>query len=407
MKRLLCLALVLAPLPALGAQIVALDLKGEGEGPTRLARSLNAIMLAELGRIQGMSVISQDDVRALLELEANKQRLGCADTGCMAEIAGSMGAELTTTAVITQIAGSWIVTMTLINTETAKVVQRAIGKAQGDDSVAEQAVIAAVHELFREGLPRDVQGPASLSRRGFQAALAGLRRAALDPKLDHRPSRRRIVLDLVATELDYDAAPKLEMLDLEIRRGIGEMRRLMLVAKDAGELEHLLSAVEHYRVINDDLQRVKEIRTRARERGNIPSGSPLRFEEPEPGDRPDPSAIAQYQRAAEPLVKIVTDALKAFERRKLPEFQRYWRADYAGAAQRAYEELESDEKRYKSRCEPLPFFATPPDLYESALSTMKDGRMIVFLRCFRDGKAYDEDRIWFEQEKGAFRISSW
>ena len=42
-----------------------------------------------------------------------------------------------------------------------------------------------------------------------------------------------------------------------------------------------------------------------------------------------------------------------------------------------------------------------------ALSTMKDGRMIVFLRCFRDGKAYDEDRIWFEQEKGAFRISSW
>lgn len=403
----LLLASAAASWPAHGAQIVALDLKAEGDVSPKLARSLNPILLAELSRIQGMSVISQDDVRALLELESNKQRLGCADTGCMAEIAGSLGAELTTASAISTLGGAWVVSMTLINAETAKVIRRSTGKASGDEAAAEQAVISAVHDLFREGLPTEVQGPASLSRRGFQAALAGLRRSVLDVKLDHRPGRRRIILDLINTELDYDANPKLDMLDLEIRRGIGEFRRLMLVAKDLGELEHLVSAVDHYRVINDDLQRVKEIRTRSRERGIVPSATALRFEEPEPQDGPDPIAMGRYQAAAEPLHKLVNEALRAYEHRKLPEFQRFWKSDYAGPAESAYKELESNEKRYKARCEPLPFFATAPDSYESLLSTMKDGRMVVLLRCFRDGKVYDEDRVWFEQEKGTWKISSW
>jgi hypothetical protein len=403
-----CLAgLALLSEPVWAAQIVALELKAEGDAPVRLARSLNPLMLAELSRIEGMSVISQDDVKALLELEANKQQLGCTDTACMTQIAGSLGAELMTTAIITRLSGNWIVSMSLIGVSTAKVVRRSTGKASGDEASAEQAITSAVSDLFKEGLPSEAKGPASLSRRGFMAALAGYKRAIHTRGADVRTSRKRIILDLIQTELDYDVEPKLRALDLEIRRSSSELHTLLLTSKDAGELEFYLTGIDQYRVLNDDLQRVREIRTRSRERGTVATANSLRFEDPEPLDRPTPEDIAAYQKAVEPARVIVGEAIRAYDKKSLPAFQKLWLKEYAGNAESAFSSIADEEKSRKQKCELLPFHATPPNLYDSALDVMKDGRMVVFLRCYREGKIYDDDRVWLQKEGAGWKISSW
>ena len=50
-------------------------------------------LLAELRKLERVSVIGMDEVRAMLDIEAQKQALGCDDDeGCLAEIAGALGA---------------------------------------------------------------------------------------------------------------------------------------------------------------------------------------------------------------------------------------------------------------------------------------------------------------------------
>ncbi|MCP4502344.1 MAG: hypothetical protein GY822_20505 [Deltaproteobacteria bacterium] len=217
---------------AKAAQIVAFDLKAVGAVRKSMAESLSPILLAQLARQDGMSVVSQADIRALLELEGAKAAMGCDEGGCMAEIAGSLGAELLVTSALSKVGREWVVSMTVIQVDGAKILRRSTGKGRGKvEDAATVAIENAVHQLFKGALPTELQGPASMTRRGFKAALAGLHQAMLDPALDPQASRRRIVLDLVATELDYDASPKLDMLDLRIRRERGDCNNRIGKAK--------------------------------------------------------------------------------------------------------------------------------------------------------------------------------
>lgn len=403
----LALALLLAP-AARAAQIVALDLKTLGGVPQRLADALTPVLITELSRREGMSVVSQADVRALLELEADKALIGCTDTSCMTDIAGSLGAELLATSTLSKVGSEYVVAMTLIQVDGAKVVRRSTGKAKGGDEAASEAILRAIHELFRGELPSDLQGPASMSRRGFEAALAGLHKAIADPKVDAKASRKRVILDIVQTELDYDATPKLEALDLAIRRGRANVRLRGLASKDAQELEHWLSAIDQYRVLWDDLGRVKEIRTRARERGIEPSARALRFMDPEPSSRPDAGDAQRYLSHSKEARAVVEKALQAYLQDKPQSFASYWKKDSKARALDEYENGRRYDKTKGYRWDVLPPHAHLPELFERAIDSMKDDKVVVYLRRYnKDGSVYGEENVWLETEDGQWRISSW
>jgi len=411
MRKLLAFVFVAAlglSLPASAAQIVALDLAPKGNTPARVAEALSPVLVAELSRREGMSVISQADVRALLELESNKALAGCSETSCMTDIAGSLGAELLCSSTLGRVGNQWVVSLTLIQVDGAKVVRRATGRAKGGDEEASTAVTKAVHELFRGEMPTELQGPASMTRRGFEAAMAGLRHAILDEKTDPKATRKRVVLDLVQTELDYDVKPKLDMLDLEIRRGRAEANRRALGAKNKRQLEHYLSAMDQYTVLWDDLGRVKEIRTRARERGLEPSARPLRFLTPDPMKRPDKAEVRRYLRRAKQARKIVGSALAAYTKGDEKTFVAMWKKDYAGNAKRELKSGANNDKRQSARWDLLPVHAHTPELLRRGISSMEnENKVVVYRRRWRDGEVYDEDSVWLEKEDGRWRISSW
>lgn len=405
----LLVALLLTCAPAArAAQIVALELKAVGGVPPRLAEALSPLLVAELSRREGMSVVSQADVRALLELEADKALVGCSETSCMTDIASSLGAELLATSTLSKVGAEYVVSMTLIQVEGATVVRRSTGKARGGDEAANQALVMAVHELFRGELPSDLQGPASMSRRGFDAALAGLHKAIVDPKTDPKASRKRVVLDIVHTELDYDAEPKLQALDLAIRRGRYDIRRRALGSKNARELEHWLSALDQYRALWDDMGRVKEIRTRARERGVEPSARALRFMEPEPMERPAPDDAKRYLQRSEPARRVVEKALRAYLKDQPEAFAKYWKKDRAHQAQNEYESGRRYDRDRGYRWDVLPVYAHTPDLVERGIDSLKEDRVVIYLRRYdKDGRVDSEDTVWLEKEEGKWRVTSW
>ena len=72
-------------------------------------------------------------------------------------------------------------------------------------------------------------------------------------KIDPKTSRKKVILDLVNTELDYDVEPKYRMLADQIRSGRYDCKKKALAAKNWDELDHYLLAMDHYRTIADDL----------------------------------------------------------------------------------------------------------------------------------------------------------
>jgi hypothetical protein len=388
------------------AQIVALDLQATNV-KKGVKAAVQTMLLTELSRHQGISVVSESDVRALLEHEANRQALGCDDAGCMADIASSLGAELLLKSTLSRAGGAWVVGLTLIRTDTATAFRRASGTQKGGLDMAKEAVIQAVGGLFRQGLPNDLQGPRSMSRRGFRAAMLGFGKLLLRRGEDPKPARRRLISDIVNTELDYDANPKIEALDLAARRGMSKISALMLGSKNAADLQFYLGARGQWIAVREDLMRVKEIRERARAQGMTPSTRPLRFEDPDPLDPPDPKVVADYQRRHREVKDVVARALRAYQRNNVRAFQAEWVKGYAGNAERELRDGKNSDKRYGYTYSLLPLYAMPPWFYDHMDDVLKKGEMIVFLRQDRKGEPYDEARVYLKKEDGRWKIRGW
>jgi hypothetical protein len=404
---LACLAALLTALPARAAQVVALDLKATGNVPPRLAEALSPVLVSELSRREGMSVISQSDVRALLEHEAGRQLAGCSDTSCMTDIAGSLGAELLCSSSIGRVGAEYVVSIALIRVDGAKVARRSTGRARGGEEAASEALVAAVHELFKGELESELQGPASMTRRGFEASLAGLHRAVLGEGGEPKASRKRVILDLIQTELDYDVTPKIDMLDLALRRGQAEARRRVLASKSAEERENYLAAIEHYHALWDDLGRVKEIRERARERGVVPTARPLRFLDPDPMPRPERADVQRYLERSKDARAVVQRALAAYKKGDEAAFVALWKQGYEGNAKRELESDRESDKHSGYSYDLLPPFAMTPELERRVIDSLEKESLVVYKRRYKDGVVYDEDACYLQREEGRWVISSW
>lgn len=413
------LTLGLGSFSAHAGQIVARDLAPLGKVKPSLTASLTPVLLHELSRIDGISVVSQGDVRALLNHQADREGLGCDEDSCFTTIADSMGAEMMLSATMGRVGRKWVVALTLFQTDAAKVIRRANGEATGGVAQAEEAVRAAVLNLFREGIPEDVAGPASMSRLGFKAAVLGLSETIATNPAAAAPHRKRIIADLVNTELDYDTKPKLEELGWAIRRGYGNLKVQSLVAKTPAEHARRVAGMEMWVAIERDVERVKEIRERARQRGTVPSMSPLRFSVPDPLQNVAASEdIDAYKKDSKAARATVKKALKHWRKKQKKAYLAMWKPEELSRGEREFKDRDS-QKRYHYTYDLLPMHALPAwdlkwivgDLKSNAVK-VGDGRaqpiMIVLVRRYTRGKIDSTSRVRLEKnKKGKWQITSW
>jgi hypothetical protein len=156
-SALLCTAsgpvkVALMPLPA-----------GEGVSD-KAAVAITEAITAEVRRVPGVQLITQQEISSMLSLEKQKGLLGCADETCLAELGGALGVDRLVTGNINKLGETWMFNLKLADVKKAKVVaqsDRRLRKAAIDDLL--EQIPAMVGELFgaapTQGPVRTVEPP--------------------------------------------------------------------------------------------------------------------------------------------------------------------------------------------------------------------------------------------------------
>lgn len=110
---------------------------------------LGQIVAEEAGRVKGYELLSAADVRAVIDQEAAKQLVGCDDTGCLAELAEALDAELIVSGAIARGSdGAALVSLSLVNARALVVVNRVNFTWRGDEGRLPDVVRTSAQRLL-------------------------------------------------------------------------------------------------------------------------------------------------------------------------------------------------------------------------------------------------------------------
>ncbi len=128
------------------------------DAPAELAQNLTALIAAEIGRYDEVRTVTRREIASLLDLERQRQLLGCSDEGCIGQIAGALGVAKIVSGQIGRVEHAYILTLQLLDARTGKVDARlARTIPQGEGLV--NATKAAVTDLIGDRVSSKNQGP--------------------------------------------------------------------------------------------------------------------------------------------------------------------------------------------------------------------------------------------------------
>lgn len=149
--------------------------------------ALGHIVAEEAARVRGYEILSADEVRAVLDQEANRQLMGCDDTTCLAELAAALDAALVISGRVDASSdGTPIVALSVLNTRALVVLNRVsfawAGPSDGLPAVMRTAAQTLVleprerppGELRVVGAPTDAQIFVDGEASGTNGAVTGL-----------------------------------------------------------------------------------------------------------------------------------------------------------------------------------------------------------------------------------------
>jgi TolB-like protein len=157
--------IVLFPvLLAAGPQkLAAMDIQArEGVTPGLAQIVTDAVVLEIRRRARDMTVIASEDLRNLMGFETQKQKLGCQEMACLAEIGGALGVDQLVVGSLAKLGSSYILDLRLIDARHAKVLveanERLKSKAQEE---LLDAAARAVATLFPGPSPLEPSPPST------------------------------------------------------------------------------------------------------------------------------------------------------------------------------------------------------------------------------------------------------
>ncbi|MCK5688775.1 PEGA domain-containing protein [Myxococcota bacterium] len=123
------------------------DLKPTGVSKA-IADNLTQILSGEIKRTEGTSVISRDDIVAMLQLDEQKLELGCDDASCIAEIGGALGVDKLVVGNVGRLGESYVITLRLLDAKSATVDNRLSESFKGSDDQLIDALKYSVRTLL-------------------------------------------------------------------------------------------------------------------------------------------------------------------------------------------------------------------------------------------------------------------
>ena len=107
-------------------------------------------LLVEMRKLQRVSVLGADEVRAMLDFEAQKQLAGCGDgNSCLAELADALGADAVIVGSVVKLGGETVVTLKRVDQKSAMVAQQTSKRLKAADGEELLAIVGdAIATLF-------------------------------------------------------------------------------------------------------------------------------------------------------------------------------------------------------------------------------------------------------------------
>lgn len=158
-----------APADAEGRRVLRVAVYGfdAAGADDRLVRIVASAVVAEVRKLQRVSVVTLEEVKVLLDFEAQKQLAGCSQESCLAEIAEALGVDVIVTGQMAQVGPQTVFGLKRLDQHSAKVVGAVTKTIEAEDKgAAAEGVLAlvgpAVEELFpdhplRPGQTRGVE----------------------------------------------------------------------------------------------------------------------------------------------------------------------------------------------------------------------------------------------------------
>lgn len=103
--------------------LLVMDINNKGSDAS-IVTAVNNLLPEYVGQADQHQVVSGEDVRRMMELEANKQLVGCEAESCLAEIAGAMGARYVIFGDVSPLGSQTLISMTLFDAQDVKALKR-------------------------------------------------------------------------------------------------------------------------------------------------------------------------------------------------------------------------------------------------------------------------------------------
>lgn len=114
-----------------------------------VAETLTQLLSLELKRIDGVSVISRDEVKAMFQFEFEKQVLTCeSDMSCLVEIGGAMGVDYLVAGGVGTLDDTYVITLKLLNVGEGKVAHRVSETFHGPQAELAKPLKHAAHAML-------------------------------------------------------------------------------------------------------------------------------------------------------------------------------------------------------------------------------------------------------------------
>ena len=130
------------------ASIAVLDFAAKS-GITQDVADALADLVANTVRGKGpYKVLGKSDLTAMVAYEKVKDRMGCDDTSCLAEIGGALGVDYILGGNVAKLGQVFLINLRLVSATRAEVVGGVSRSVKGDESALVTAIPEAVGELF-------------------------------------------------------------------------------------------------------------------------------------------------------------------------------------------------------------------------------------------------------------------
>jgi len=129
-------------------KIVVWNLKPNAGVTEKEAATVSSIVTSEIARVSKSTIISESEMRSVIDGEQIKMSCGAEDSSCIAEIGAAMGAPLSVSGTFSKMGDYWIITLQLVDVRKVEVQSRVSKKFKGNENALVEAITPMICELF-------------------------------------------------------------------------------------------------------------------------------------------------------------------------------------------------------------------------------------------------------------------